>query len=421
MKTLIATLFLLTLLLSACGGGEAGEPPAIPAMAYAPHDAPPAPAPTDFARLTLKIDLHNHTPAKFEPPEGAFIGAYIVRDRAAPGIRAFEAALGAPHAIYAYSLTLGAAYPTRWVLENIAAMRTPLITVHIGDGGLCLDAVSIFARAAGTLNVPTFINLAPLLPNNSFLPSEYRQFFANAHEIFRSYAPNVALVWTMDASQLLTAPQFYPGRNYVDWIGLQLYNDISASGEFRDLFHYIELFNFTFQQERPLMLFTAISHYTMENNAYFVHEAAAKIYQTFERLRHFPRIFAIIYHNYDGLRHPRPGAAFANNYLINTAEPIRAAYLAAIAHPHFAPQPAHTDPHPITTRLRSPFSAIMRDGFFYIPRLALVYDLRLANMDKLDGHAVFIDGRAYYSLSDLNDIFGKDFFVSPQNQMLVLR
>ena len=78
--------------------------------------------------------------------------------------------------------------------------------------------------------------------------------------------------------------------------------------------------------------------------------------------------------------------------------------------------PAHN-----TMRLRSPFPAIMQNGFFYIPRNALAYTMRMAGMEQLAGLEVIFYGRAYYNLADLNQLFGKNFHIDMQNLILVLR
>ncbi|MDH7896471.1 hypothetical protein NBU61_28315, partial [Escherichia coli] len=56
----------------------------------------------------------------------------------------------------------------------------------------------------------------------------YRQSYRNVAQMFRRYAPNVALVWCPN-SGLLGGPRgdvftpWYPGDDVVDWVGLDTY------------------------------------------------------------------------------------------------------------------------------------------------------------------------------------------------------
>jgi len=424
MKTLIATLFLLAFVLTGCTPSEPqiAQPMLlyVPAVAAAPAALEPQP---NFARLTLKIELGGYTPARLEPSSGVLAGAYIKRDFLSPSIRAFENSLGVSHAIYAYSMTLGDDFPLRWILENIAAMKTPLITIHPNERGFDTDALQELAHNAARFNVPIFINLFPLTADSNFLPSGYIAFFRYAHRLFAQHAPNAAIVWSLDAESLPVSRQFYPGRDYVDWINLIIYNPVSALGEFRDFFSYVDVFNTMFQRERPLMITTAVSHYTTENNAYFSQEAADFITHIYSRLADYPRIKAIIYQNYDEM-HPGMArhARFAQNYMINAVAQIQAAYTAAVSNSRFLPVlPSPAPPASTAIRIRSPFPAITYYGFFYIPRHALVYDLRLGGIEALAGREAIFYEREYYNMVDLNEIFGMDFFINAHEGFLVLR
>ena len=374
--------------------------------------------PDEIITLSLQIEITGHRLALHEPHVGIFTGAYIKRDTTTSGIKAFEDALGAEHAIFAYTMTLDGEYPLRWVLENISLQKTPFIMVLPPEDGFVYDTrlVAELAANVGRFDVPMFVNLFPLLAGHDFVPAEYIEFFRHARGIFAKYAPNAALVWGFDAQKTALAMEFYPGRDAADWIHLIIYNDVDANGRFQDFFAHIDLFYLVFQHEGPLVISTAVSHYSLANNTYFTREAAEKITYIYSRLPEYPRIRAIIYRNYSDLQ------GSGHKYTINTAADISTAYAAALSAPHFLASvisTAHAEE--ATLRIHSPFRAIMRNSYFYIPARALIYDARFPYLQVLEGKGIKIGTEVFYAMADINRVSGADFFVDMERRTLVLR
>jgi len=412
--------FLFTLLaglsLAACGGQSAATPMPLQSEVSTTTVAPIRY--DEIVMLSLHIEIENHIPAMYEPPTGAFLGAYIKRDATFDSIRTFEDDMGVAHAIFAHTMALDDEYPLRWVLENIALSKSPFIIVNPPTEGAAYDAELLvaFAREAGRFNVPMFVNLFPLVDNHGFAPSEYIALFREARGILADYAPNVALVWGFDAQNMASSAQFYPGRDAADWIHLIIYNNVDISGVFKDFFAYIDFFYFSYQQKGPLIISTAASHYALENNSYFTHEAAAKIEYIYGRLQEYPRIKAIIYRNYNDLH------GNGNKYTINGARNIAEAYARATYTPHFLDHVENIRwPEVATTRMHSPFRAIMRNSYFYIPLRALMYDARFPYLEMLEGKEVEINGETFFAIADINRVSGADFFVDMRQNLLVLR
>jgi hypothetical protein len=408
------------LLLTACGGEVTAYAP-VPLAVQSEGLADMMLSSNDeIVSLSLQIEVENHSLGLYEPAEGSFLGAYIERDATVAGIRDFEAGIGVNHAIFVYTMALGDDYPIRWVLENMAAMKTPFIIVSPPkEGGIAYDIYMLtdFAREAGRFNVPLFVNLFPIVEGHNFVPTEYIAFFGRARDIFAEYAPNVALVWGFDARSMASSTQFYPGGEAVDWIHLIIYNDVDIYGGFGDFFAYIDYFYFTFQQEGPLVVSTAVSHYTLESNSYFTREAAAKIEYIYDRLQGYQRIRAILYRNYNDLR------GSGNKYAVNSAADISEAYARATAASHFlgCPVSSRELSDTATIRIHSPFRAIMRNSYFYIPVRGLMYYARFAYMEQLEGREIEIEGELFFTIADVNRVSGMDFFVDMQRGVLVLR
>jgi len=410
----------VVLFLTACGSEEPYVPVFQAEASVAPMQVASAPETLAF---DLQIEVSGHMLARHEPVNGAFIGAYIARDASIGGIEAFEAEIGVEHAIFAHTMTLGEEYPIRWVLENLAMGKTPFITLMPPEDYARLDMHTLadplreFAAEAGRFNVPVFVELFPLTSTHNYGPAEYIAFFAAARNIFNFHAPNVALVWGFDAQNLPVSAQFYPGRDAVDWINLKVYNHVDADGGFRDFFTYVDFFYFAYQQERPLMLSLAVSHYLAADNRYFTAQAAEKIEYIYGRLGEYPRIKAVIYRSYNDIT---GGGKFS----LHEAQVISAAYAQAVSDGHFLHFVGDFHaPREAVQMMRSPFRAVMRDGYFYIPRRALVYDARFSAeyLTRLDGLETEIDGDIFFSMSNLNTAVGMDFFVDMVLLRLTLR
>ena len=415
--------FLISLLaglsLAACGGQNVASVPLALHNDISAAEIAPIRYDDEIMLFNLQFEIENHIPAMYEPPEGSFLGAYIKRDATVAGIRAFEDDVGVNHAIFAHTMALDDEYPLRWVLENIALNKAPFFVVMPPEGGPKYDTelLTDFAREVGRFNVPMFVNLYPLAGSHGFIPSEYIAFFREARGIFAEYAPNAALVWGFDAQNMMSSTRFYPGRDVVDWVHLIIYNDVGTDGQFKDFFAYVDFFYFAFQQEGPLVVSTAVSHYTLENNSYFTREAAGKIKYIYGRLQEYPRIKAIIYRNYNDLR------GSGNKYTINSAHETSAAYAQAAAMPHFLDYVCNTlkEPEATTVTIRSPFRAVMRNSYFYIPLRGLVYDARFPYLEMLEGREVEIRGEMFFAMADINRVSGADFFVDKGRGLLVLK
>jgi hypothetical protein len=158
----------------------------------------------------------------------------------------------------------------------------------------------------------------------SFAPSEYIAFFRQARDIFALHAPNAVLVWGFDSSMMSAADSFFPGADYLDMIHLILYDPIGADGSFGDFFGTVEIFveNFykSLEEKTPLMLSTAVSHYSLQSNRHFPAEAARRISYIYGKISNYPAIRAIVYRNYNDLN---SGGGF---YRINDSFALRDAY-----------------------------------------------------------------------------------------------
>jgi hypothetical protein len=55
-------------------------------------------------------------------------------------------------------------------------------------------------------------------------PPLYKNRFALVSKIMKEEAPNVAMLWTPYASPASLIPEYYPGDDWVDWVGINIYS-----------------------------------------------------------------------------------------------------------------------------------------------------------------------------------------------------
>ncbi|MCL2574919.1 MAG: hypothetical protein FWE33_00665 [Defluviitaleaceae bacterium] len=90
------------------------------------------------------------------------------------------------------------------------------------------------AQFLGELNIPILLRIGGEMDVWTHLPNrdEFIDAFRHIANIMRQYAPNVAMVYSVNAisAQGVDWMTFYPGETYVDWVGISLYTNKYAFG-----------------------------------------------------------------------------------------------------------------------------------------------------------------------------------------------
>jgi hypothetical protein len=179
--------------------------------------------------------------AKFEPAQGCYIGAFIERDTHVLGnINAFEELTKRKHASYFTYVGYGRPFPSDWVKKVARYGGAPHIAYEPNNG---LDEVQdstylrAFARDAARSKVPIFLRWASEM-NGLWVskryggtPDIYREKWRLVTRIMREEAPNVAMVWTPFAEPARLVPLYYPGDEWVDWVGVNIYSVYVHNGD----------------------------------------------------------------------------------------------------------------------------------------------------------------------------------------------
>jgi len=178
-------------------------------------------------------------PAPWEPSQGCYLGAYIELDPTARDDAAvFESLVGKRHVSYFHYVGYGRPFPFEWVKKLRDAGYVPHIAWEPNDG---LDQVRDddylrgWAQAARHADTPIFLRYASEMNGDwqawSGNPKLYIEKWRTMARVMREVAPNVILVWCPFAQPQRSIPDYYPGDEYVDWVGVNIYSVLRHDGD----------------------------------------------------------------------------------------------------------------------------------------------------------------------------------------------
>lgn len=242
----------------------------------------------------LYVSGENIQLAKYEPLDGCYLGAYVLANSNINyDMSEFERLTGIEHTIYNYNIKVGKEFPQTWVLECIAGMKVPCISIYPSEEFYIFsdEVVEKMAKDFSKFNVPMFINFYPDPEKYGVEAEEYKEFYKKVREIFDIYVPNAAFVWSVDYKNVYTSELYYPKE--CDWVGIDLYEDFES--EIAD--ENLDIFYNEYKFEKPIMITQlGISHYSEENHSYYTNEAKNKIIEFYENVEEkYSRIKAVNY------------------------------------------------------------------------------------------------------------------------------
>jgi tetratricopeptide (TPR) repeat protein len=182
--------------------------------------------------------------AKFEPANGLMLGlSTFPTELPSSGELPSINALGGSLAVYFtyYPLRNDSSGPGVFPSKLAAAVKAVGAALHIAlEPKMPLAEVDEatlepFALAAAASGVPIFLRFAGEF-NDRFAPwsgdpSLYVQKFRLVHDVMAKIAANVAMVWMPMATQTDCVKDYYPGKDYVDWVGVSLYSVPFINGD----------------------------------------------------------------------------------------------------------------------------------------------------------------------------------------------
>jgi len=344
----------------------------------------------------------------YEPNKGIYIGAYILSDRTVAGnIEAFEALTGKEHSFYTYFHKMGQPFPTEWILSSVAIMRTPniVLTPRNIEEPFNERLLRETAIRLGEIFVPMFVHLYPISNGADYEAESYTAFFRTAREYFDRYAPNVALVWSIDSDALHLINSHYPGEEYSDWVGINIFTDSDMT--FDHIRQALDFFYFNFHEKHPVFISQlGISHFSSRNHAYHIAAAVHIMEELFNVLiSHYPRIKAVNYMSFNAID-PVNMRQGIYNFSVSDNEIMTRAYNRILSNEHFLSRlDFGAGGNLLVQKMRNPAELLYIDGEFFMRahlpaggREALADSYNLLSVGRRDYYPLQLALRGNYTI-----------------------
>lgn len=335
------------------------------------------------ANYRILIETDQYRLAKYEPRSGAYLGAYVFQDTLIQGNMAtFNEITGKNHASFFLYVGYGKPVPTKWLEELKKVGAFAHIAWEPNDG---LDVVKddaylrSFARDLAAAEMPIFLRFASEM-NGSWTayggdPKKYIEKWRLVHRVMKEEAPNVIMVWTVFTFPQKTILPFYPGDDYVDWVGVNIYNvvyhndDLNQPAAHEDPLQLLDYVYNHFSERKPIQISEyGATHYTTTDGKEYVQFAQEKISRLYGNLQtKYPRVKSIYYFNVNNLINAPPGRRI-NNYCLTDNPQILKTYAELIQSPHFLTSSAKNEEGALSRELmlvQKP--AYIVNGSTYLP------------------------------------------------------
>ncbi|KAF0819540.1 hypothetical protein KIS4809_1401 [Bacillus sp. ZZV12-4809] len=292
---------------------------------------------------TIFVHKENVPAEKYEPRSGIYLGGYVLQDEYInTSMNKFNKHTGKTHASYFRYVGYGKPFPKEWAEEVIAAGGFPQVAWEPNNG---LEEVKDdeylrqFAKDAGELKVPILLRYASEMNGTwTFYSGHSEQYIEKwklVHDVMEEEAPNVMMLWNVFTMPESTIDEFYPGDEYVDYVGVNIYNvfyhndKIEAKSDFEDPLRLLDYVYNTYNHKKPIVIgeFGA-TNYTVTDGKHHDDFAVEKITRMYKYLPElYPRVKFIYYFDVNNLVNAPEGRKI-NNYAITEKKSILNAYAA---------------------------------------------------------------------------------------------
>ena len=195
------------------------------------------------------------------------------------------------------------------------------------------------AKQAKKAGVPILLRFANEMNDSSAPwykdgPEKYKAKFKIVSDVFHKEAPNVAMLWSPNDWLIGTEHQYYPGDQYVDWVGVSSYPPFLSNGQPKHGNTWIDRFRKIYDaygSKKPIMLSEGAP---IANVEYSSQNVTAQAKDELERFyasvpRRYPNVKLIVYWNnsedYGALRHCK----------LTDNPPMQQSYMKAIQDPYY--------------------------------------------------------------------------------------
>ncbi len=300
--------------------------------------------------LALVYEKENYEYAKLEPEDGALLGAYVLQDDyIGQSMETFNEVTGKQHASFFKYVGYGKEFPTEWVEEVKAQGRITHIAFEPNDG---LEAVvddeylRQWAKDANATGVPIFIRWASEMNGTwtqySGKSDLYKEKWQLVYNVFQEEAPNCAFVWTVFTFPESTIEEFYPGDDYVDWVGVNIYNVMYHNNDLSDVAYNedpLELLDYVYNKysyKKPIQISEyGATHYSATDEQYHSEWASEKIKRLYSNLEtYYPRVKSLFYFDVNNMNTYNEDRR-VNDYSLTNDETVLNVYKDVITSDYF--------------------------------------------------------------------------------------
>lgn len=264
--------------------------------------------------------------AKYEPENGFYIGIYCENDKEI-GQNLFKTKeIYGPHQMFLFYQEWGQRFdydfefdvPLDTKMAKRAKAENAALQVALNSSEFGLDIIEEnewiidWAKEAKKMGMPIFLRFLGEM-NGDWVswngdPKKYIEKFRMVHDIMEKYAPNVVMVWCPNDVPIETngvkIDDYYPGDEYVDWVGVNFYVDYYNSGRTdlpnNRLQNPLDHLNYIYEKysdRKPIIICeTGVSHYSIPNGEDLTDWAVANLEKLYTLLPiKYPRVKAITY------------------------------------------------------------------------------------------------------------------------------
>lgn len=306
-------------------------------------------------RLNSEIDIFmeeqarvpsSQSLAKYEPESGMYIGAFIMEDEPMDKYgrdlySAFNNLAGKDHSTYFTYLSYGAGFPYNMANE----IKTAGAAYHIAmlpESGLSAvkdDAyLRQFARDAKASEMPIFLRFAGEM-NGDWVkwngnPQEYIRAFRTVSRVMKEEAPNVAMVWSpSELPQGSKMHDYYPGDDYVDWVGASIYSVYFSNGDetqLNDHTNPLDTLDYIYDHyadQKPIMVSEFAATHTTHTNLDTTDFAINKMNMLYQGAKlKYPRVKSIQWFSLNALKNASRDERKINNFSLTENNRLFNAY-----------------------------------------------------------------------------------------------
>lgn len=257
-------------------------------------------------RYVKPVELYvrqTFTLGKYEPLSGFYAGAYVEDDHNIKGsIKTYEEVVGQEQTFKVLQYRQEAGLESNQILECISEKKIPYIKILLEDDYSINSIYKLVYDLKSSYETTVFIELYPLT-TKAFDAASYIETYQKAYSIIHQYLKDAVIVWSVDEDRVYDSAFYYPGNDYVDWAGINIYIPRYKQNE-KYTFAGEEAIDFwykSFQKVKPMLISSlAISNYSRVDHTYGVYEAEAQLkYFYHDLLKAYPRIRSILYIDVD--------------------------------------------------------------------------------------------------------------------------